>query len=89
MSKGSSFAVNNRCHTTLDSQQARVPFSFLNTVKQLTSVSDQDSHDESVNTDNTSHDNGDNTLHDKVRTEDTHGRKTNTSLGGTIGSTEA
>jgi hypothetical protein len=81
----------------------------------LQTVGDQDGDDETVDTDNTSHDDGDNvcaglamsrlqtvlfmpqrsaedarrTLDDQVRTEDTHGADTDTSLGSTVGGTEA
>jgi len=55
----------------------------------LTSVSDQDRDDKSVNTDNTSHNNGNNTLHDQIGTEDTHGGETDTRLGSAVGSSKA
>ena len=81
----------------------------------LQTVGDQDGDDETVDTDNTSHDDGDNvcaglamsklltvlfmsqrsaedarrTLDDQVRAEDTHGADTDTSLGSTVGGTEA
>jgi len=57
--------------------------------EKLTSVSNEDRHDKSVNTDNTSHNNGDNTLDDQVRAEDSHRGKANTSLGSAVGSSEA
>jgi len=55
----------------------------------LQTVGDQDGDDETVDTDNTSHDDGDNVLDDQVRAEDTHGADTDTSLGSTVGGTEA
>jgi len=55
----------------------------------LQTVGDQDGDDETVDTDNTSHDDGDNVLDDQVRAEDTHGADTDTSLGSTVGGAEA
>jgi hypothetical protein len=52
-------------------------------------VGDQDGNDETVNGNNTSHNDGNNVLDDQVGPEHTHGRDTNTSLSGTVGSTEA
>jgi len=39
----------------------------------LQAVGDEDGHNQTVDTDNTRHDNGDNVLDDQVRAEDTHG----------------
>jgi len=55
----------------------------------LQTVGDQNGDDETVDTDNTSHDDGDNVLDDQVRAEDTHGADTDTSLGSTVGGAEA
>jgi hypothetical protein len=55
----------------------------------LQTVGDQDRDDKTVDTNNTSHDDGNNVLDDQVRAEDTHGADTDTSLGGTVGGTEA
>lgn len=52
-------------------------------------VGDQDSNDQTVNGNDTSHNDGNDVLDDQIRAEDTHGRDTNTSLGGTVGSTKA
>ena len=52
-------------------------------------VGDQDSNDQTVNGNDTSHNDGNDVLDDQVRAENTHGRDTNTSLGGTVGSTKA
>lgn len=52
-------------------------------------VGDEDGHDETVDTNDTSHNNGNNVLDDKVRAEDTHGGDTDTRLGGTVGGAQA
>lgn len=52
-------------------------------------VGDKDGHDETVDTDDTSHDNGDNVLDDQVGAEDSHAAHTDTGLSSTIGGTEA
>jgi hypothetical protein len=52
-------------------------------------VCNQDRHDQTVDTDDTRHDNGDNVLDDQVRSEDGHSTDTDTSLGSSIGSSEA
>lgn len=52
-------------------------------------VGDQDRHDQTVDTNDTSHDNGDNVLDDQVGTEDSHGAHSDTGLSGTIRGTEA
>lgn len=52
-------------------------------------VGDQDRDDQTVDTNDTSHDNGDNVLNNQIGAEDTHAANTDTSLGGTIGSAEA
>lgn len=51
-------------------------------------VGDQDGDDETVNTDDTSHDDGDNILDNQVGAEDTHGRDTDTCLGSSVGGAE-
>jgi len=50
---------------------------------------DEDRNDETVDSDNTSHDDGDNTLHHQVRSEHGHGRDSNARLRGTITGTDA
>jgi len=52
-------------------------------------VGNQDGDDETVDTNDTSHNDGNNVLDDEVRAEDTHGGNTDTRLGGTVGSTDA
>ena len=49
---------------------------------------DDDSGDEAVDTEDTSHDNGDDGSHDEIRSHNTHGRNTDTSLGCSVGGTE-
>lgn len=49
---------------------------------------DEHTDDETVNGNDTSHDNGNDTLDQKVRSEDTHGRDTDTGLGSTVRGTE-
>jgi hypothetical protein len=55
----------------------------------LETVGDQDRDDEAIDTNDTSHNDGDNVLDDEVRAEDTHGRDTDTRLGSTVGSAKA
>lgn len=52
-------------------------------------VGDKDRDDETVDTNNTSHDNGDNVLDDKVRSENTGGGNSDTRLGSSVRGTEA
>ena len=49
---------------------------------------DDDGGDEPVNTEDTSHDTGDQTLEHEVGSEDTDGANTNAGLGSTVGGTE-
>jgi len=49
---------------------------------------DDDGGDKTVDTEHTSHDNGNDGLHHQLRSEDTHGHDTNTGLGGTVGGTK-
>ena len=49
---------------------------------------DDDGGDEAVDTQDTSHDNGDDGPHDEIRSHDTHRGDTHTSLGGAVGRTE-
>lgn len=46
----------------------------------LTSVSDKNGDNETVNGDDTSHDDGDDGLHDKIRSHDAHSGNTGTTL---------
>jgi len=52
-------------------------------------VGDEHRHDETVDGNDTSHNDGNDVLDDQVRPEDTHGRDANTRLGSAVGSTEA
>ena len=54
----------------------------------LTSSLENDGNNKAVNTENTSHNNGNEGLEDEVRLQNTDGGDTNTSLGGTVGSTQ-
>jgi len=54
----------------------------------LQTIRDKNRDDETVDTDDTSHNDGDNVLDDKIGSEDTHGSDTDTRLGGTVGGTE-
>ena len=54
----------------------------------LTFVSNQYSHDEAVDGDDTRHDNRDDRLHDEIGPHHTHGRNTHTTLGCAVGSTQ-
>ena len=54
----------------------------------VTFLDEDNCDDHTVDTKNTSHDNGNDGFHDKVRLEDTHGSDTNSRLSGTISSTE-
>jgi hypothetical protein len=51
-------------------------------------VGDEDRDDETVDTNDTSHNDGDNVLHDEVRSENTHGSDTDTGLCGTVSGTQ-
>lgn len=55
---------------------------------QLTSALEDDSDDETIDTEDTSHNNGDDGLEDEVGLEDTHAADADARLGGTVGSTE-
>jgi len=52
-------------------------------------VGDEDGDDKAIDTNDTSHNNGNDVLDDQVRSEDTHGADTDTRFRGAIGSTEA
>lgn len=52
-------------------------------------ISNQDGNDQSINSNNTSHDNGDNVSNDQVRSENGHTAHTDTGFGGSIGGTKA
>lgn len=54
----------------------------------LTTTGKQDTDNDTINTQDTSHDNGDNTLDQKVRTKNTHSRETNTRFGSAIRGSE-
>ena len=60
--------------------------SNLNSI--LTSGLENDGHNKTVNTQDTSHNNGNEGLEDKLGLQDTDGGNTDTSLGGTVGSTQ-
>ena len=51
----------------------------------LTLALENDSHDQAVNTKDTSHNDGNERLEDELVLEDTDGSDTNTSLGSTVG----
>jgi hypothetical protein len=55
----------------------------------LETVGNQDGDDQTVNTNDTSHNDRNNVLDDKVRAENTHGGNADTRLGGTVGGAEA
>ena len=50
----------------------------------LQAIGDKDGNDETVDTNDTGHNDGNNVLDDQVGAEDTHGSDTNTRLGGTV-----
>lgn len=49
---------------------------------------DEDSHDQTVDGNDTSHDHGDDGLHDELRAHDGHGGDSDSTLGGSVGGTE-
>jgi len=49
---------------------------------------DQDRDDQTVDGNNTRHDDGNDALHHEIRSEDTHGRDTDARLGGTVTGTD-
>lgn len=53
------------------------------------STGDEDSHDQSVDSDNTSHDNRNDRFHNQLRSHDTHRSDSSSRLGGSVGSTES
>lgn len=55
----------------------------------LQTIGDKDRDDETVNTNDTSHNDGNNVLDDQIGAENTHGSNTDAGLGGTVGGTEA
>lgn len=55
----------------------------------LETIGDKNRDDETVDTNNTSHNDGNNVLDDQVGAEDTHGGDTDTRLGGTVRGTKA
>lgn len=55
----------------------------------LQTIGDKNRHDQTVNTNDTGHNDGNNVLHDEVRAEDTHGGDTDPRLGGTVRGTQA
>jgi len=55
----------------------------------LEGIGNQDGDDETVDTNDTSHNDGNNVLDDEIRAEDTHGSDTNTGLGSTVRGTKA
>jgi hypothetical protein len=70
--------------TSAELNEARVQGKVL-----LQAIGDKDRHDETVDTNDTSHNDGDNVLDDKIRSEDTHGGNTDTRLGSTVRGTQA
>ena len=56
--------------------------------RELTSSLENDGNNKAVNAENTSHNNGNEGLEDQILSQDTDGGDTNTSLGGTVGSTQ-
>jgi len=52
-------------------------------------IGDEHGHDETVNSNDTSHNDGNNVLDDQVRAQDTHSRDTDTGLRGTVRGTKA
>jgi len=57
-------------------------------ILRLTLSVEDDGDDESVDTQDTRHDNGDDRLEDEFGLEDTHAADADTALSGTVGSTE-
>jgi len=51
-----------------------------------TGRTDDDSNNKTVDTDDTSHNNGNHRLHNQIRVHHTHGRNSDTTLSGTVGS---
>ena len=60
----------------------------LNFHKKLTPRGDEHRHDQPVNGNDTSHDDGDDGLHDELRAHDGHGGDTDSTLGGSVSGTE-
>ena len=60
----------------------------LNFHKKLTPRGDEHRHDQPVNGNDTSHDDGDDGLHDELRAHDGHGGDSDSTLGGSVGGTE-
>lgn len=58
-------------------------------VGSLDTSTNNDGNDETVDTDDSGHNDGDDGAHDEVRLHDSHGGDTDTGLGGTVSSTEA
>ena len=54
----------------------------------FTFLNDDNSNNHTIDTEDTSHNNGDNRLHDKLGFEDTHGTDANSSFGTTVGGSE-
>ena len=54
----------------------------------LTCSLDDNGHNQTVNSEDTSHDHGDDVSHHKLGVHDTHGRNSNTRLGSTVSSTD-
>lgn len=55
----------------------------------LTITRDQDTDDQPVNGNDTSHNDGNNALDQQIRAQDTHGADTDTGLGRSVGSSQA
>ena len=58
-------------------------------MNQLTSCTDNDCDNQTIDTQDTSHNNGDDGLHDELRAHDTHGGNSNTTLCCAISRSEA
>jgi hypothetical protein len=72
---------------TIKTQQKYKSQKYLRSISLTLSLVD-DSNDKAVNTENTSHDTGDQRLEDKVVSEDTDGADTDTGLGSSVRGTE-
>jgi hypothetical protein len=79
------------CHTSQTDSETSSELNESSVQRNLLTqiVCNQDRDDQPVDTNDTGHDNGDNVLDNQVRSEDSHSTNTDTSLGGTIGGSEA
>ena len=83
-----SIAGLNQKHVRIKTQQTNNRFSYLRYFILLTLSLVNDCDDEAVNTENTSHDTGDQRLEDKVGSQDTDGADTDSGLGSSVRGTE-